>query len=470
MTRLRHEGGFAMQWVVLLTSFLVLLSITTVELVRAESSGSADARLRTAVFHTAEAGMDDFLSKLPDDKTFYYRNVHPAESTRRPTSGADVDPLTTGCEIDANGRKQDPATSASIALTQWTGSITWAYPNGKDNWCAISIDGRSYEYNLQVTPPSASNLNIRIVATGRPAGSTDTSQWRAIEEWVRFSIISDFQMITSGDYRAGSTATTNGKVYAGRDIIHGGVANADLFAERNIYGPGTLNPPAVKYDQTNIRSVLDNTIDFNTFTSSLDDIQRAAQASGHYLDASAAAYRIVFSASGTYTVQSCSLTSGNDPGKTGPTCGAATTKTVPVNGAIFSEKTAVVSGIVDGRVTIATNFDVVVEDEISYEAVGDDVLGLIGKDEVIIAKYAPDTLNWRAAVIAQNGARHSWDSSGSHTLANHIGSTASKGQPFMDQFDVRDYYYDNPLQYLPPPWFPVLDEAYEVNLFREVAP
>lgn len=463
MTRRSHivsrEDGLALPLVVILTSVLALLSVIVIELVRAESGRSVQVTEKNASFQAAEAGLDDYLAKLVDDKTFYFRNVHPAESTRRPTSGPDVDPGTS-CTA--------PKTATGVV---WTASITWTYPNGKDNWCDLS---NGYQYNLQITPPSASNLNIRIVATGRKIGSTNTADWRAIEEWVRFDLVSDFQMITTNDYVVGSTATTNGKIYAGRDIRHSGTATADVFAERFV-NPSccatyNLVAPAQQYDQTTIRTILPNPIDFNTFTGALDDIKRAAQASGNYTDDTVAARKIVLQANGTYTLQSCTATCttpGNNPQ---PTWGAATTYNVPTNGAIYSEKPVVVSGVVDGRVTIASNEDVIVGADISYENAGDDVLGLIGKDEIIIAKYAPATLNWRAAVIAQNGARHSWDSTGSHTLANHTGSTASKGQPYMDMFFTRNYFYDPPLQYLPPPWFPVLDEAYTVNLFREVQP
>ena len=257
-----------MQWVVLLTSILVLLSLTTIEIVRAESSNTSQSRLRGSVFHAAEAGLDDYLAKLVDDKTYYYRNVHPAESTRRPVSGADVDPTSTACEVDSAGRKRDPATSTLLSAAAWTGSTTWTSPNGKDNWCSIVIGNRSYEYNLQITPPSVTNLNTRIIATARPVGSTNVADWRAIEEWVRYSLVSDFQMITSQDYNVGSTATTNGKIYAGRDVNHSGTATADIFAERNVNGPGTLVAPAQTYDQTDIRTVIKSPIDFNNFSPS----------------------------------------------------------------------------------------------------------------------------------------------------------------------------------------------------------
>jgi len=479
MMRLRtfteRQEGFAMQWVVVLTAVLVLLSLTTVDLVRSEAASSANSRQKGAVFQAAEAGMDDFLAKLTDDKTYYFRNVHPAESTRRPVSGADVDSQPGGtCNVDSAGKKRD-ASNGLIPAATWTGSISWTYPNGKDNWCTVSINGKSFDYNLQITPPSAANLNVRVVATGRPHGSTNVAEWRALEEWVQFSMVSDFQMITTDDYTVGATATTNGKIYSSHDIQHSGTATADVFAE-NLVNPsccGSFNlvAPAQKYDKTNIRSVIKNPIDFNTFTGSLDDIQRASQAAGTYLDATPNTWKIVFSSAGTYTKQACTNVGAADPAQTAPTCGAVQGPyTVPANGAIFSEKTVLVSGTVNGRVTIASNYDIDIVGPLDYQTIGDDVLGLIAKNDIIVAKYAPYDLTWRAAVIAQNGARHSWDSSGDHGTANHYGSTASNQHPFMDMFDFRNYYYDPSLQYLPPPWFPVLDEAYSVNLFREVAP
>ena len=112
----------------------------------------------------------------------------------------------------------------------------------------------------------------------------------------------------------------------------------------------------------------------------------------------------------------------------------------------------------------------IVSGNISYLQSGDDVIGLIGKNNVIVALWAPTTIDWRAAVIAENGARHSWNSCNCKTSARHWGSNASNQHPFMDQFVTRIYDYDTTLQYLPPPWFPVLDEAYTVSLFREVRP
>ena len=145
-------------------------------------------------------------------------------------------------------------------------------------------------------------------------------------------------------------------------------------------------------------------------------------------------------ANGTFTAQGCTRTGGNDPGGTQPTCsGSISTYPVPTNGAVYVETTAVVSwptqaSVVNGRVTIAANDDMIVAGDISYVLDGDDVLGLIGKNDVIVASWGPYDLDWHAAVIAQNGARHSWNSCGCKGTATHTGSSASNQHPFMDMF------------------------------------
>ena len=444
-----------MQWVVLLTSVLVLLSTTTVELVRSESASSASSRQKGAVFQAAEAGMDDFLAKLTDDKTYYFRNVHPAESTRRPTTGADVDSLPGGsCTVDAAGKKRDAA-NALIPATAWSGSITWTYPNGKDNWCAVSLNGKTYEYNLQITPPSASNLNVRVVATGRPRGARTSPTGARSRSGCSSRSVSDFQMITTDDYTVGATATTNGKIYSSHDIHHSGTATADVFAE-NLVNPsccGSFNlvAPAKTYDKTNIRTMIKNPIDFNTFTGSLDDIQRASQAAGTYLDATPDTWKLVFSSSGTYTKQACTNVDGPDSGTTPDDPGSHRTLLRRSPGPVHrsgercdlqrEDRARLGDGQRprDGRVELRHRR----RPHHRYQTIGDDVLGLIAKNDIIVAKYTPYDLTWRAAVIAQNGARHSWDSSGDHGTANHYGSTASNQQPFMDMFDTRNYYYDD---------------------------
>ena len=172
-------------------------------------------------------------------------------------TGADVDPLPNWHHLY---RHEDGSARRRLDRYRRLGS---EHPNGKDNWCQLA---NGYEYNLEITPPGATNENIQIVATGRkictPAYSTSsscapgtsTTQWRAVQEWVHWSLLSDFQMITNSDYSAGSTATTNGKIYAGQTraattttSITRAPPRPISTREGTITGPASLQNGAQKY-------------------------------------------------------------------------------------------------------------------------------------------------------------------------------------------------------------------------------
>ena len=82
-----------------------------------------------AAFQAAEAGLDDYTSKLLDDNQFYLHDVAVGESTRRSSGGTLVAP-------------------GASSPTAWAYGTTWTYPNGKDNWRSLT---NGYEYNIQVT-------------------------------------------------------------------------------------------------------------------------------------------------------------------------------------------------------------------------------------------------------------------------------------------------------------------------------
>ena len=49
------------------------------------------------------------------------------------------------------------------------------------------------------------------------------------------------------------------------------------------------------------------------------------------------------------------------------------------------------------------------------------------------------------------------------------GATATYGGGNMGLFTTRVYQYDSTLLYLPPPWFPTIQDAFTIVLSREVA-
>ena len=460
---LKAEGGTALVLVVFLTAALTLTAVSLTEIVRGDASRGEKGVVRDAAFQAAEAGLDDYTSKLLDDNQYFLHDVALGESTRRSSGGTLVSPGATP--------------------TTWLYGTTWTYPNGKNNWRQLT---NGYEYNLQINAPTSTNQFVDIFATGRKQGTTSPA--RVIEERLRPSSVADFLMMTNSDYSVGSAATTYGKIYAGIDssgvahnVDHQGTSYGNIYAEGNITGNPNMQGGALKYDHNTIRTVIKSPISFTSFASSLVDIQRAAQLSGIYLNNAAKdAWQLTFNSNGTVDVKSCTKSGGNPVGGVAPVCGTATNYPVPANGAIYAEQTAVIAGgssscdgltnanCVNGRVTVASNQDIVVGDDLGHVQDGDDVLGLIARNDVIIAQWAPSTTWWRAAVVAQYGRRHSYSSDGSHTLATFTGSVASNLGPYMDMFQNRVYNYDPNLMYLQPPWFPTINYAYTVLLFREL--
>ncbi len=242
-----------------------------------------------------------------------------------------------------------------------------------------------------------------------------------------------------------------------------------MFAEGSISGSYTLQNGAQTYNSATIRTKIKNPINFSSFVTSFVDVQRAAQLSGiHLNDTTAAAWRLTFNAGGTVSVQRCTETSGRDVGDTAPTCGAVTSYAVPSNGAIYTAQTAVVSGTINGRVTVASNVDIVVGGNITYVAASDDVLGLAATNNVVIAKWSPNDMTWQAGVLAQNGTWETYTQDGSHDNMTFRGSSATNLGGSLTMFQTRDYGYLPELQYLSPPWFPVIGDAYTVLMFREL--
>ncbi len=452
---IQQEQGIGMVLVVLIGAMVTLLSVIMIEQVRGESDRSVHQVYGGTSFQAAEAGIDDYVSKLVDDRLYYLHYVHPGEATRRSSGGTDV--------------------AAGVA---WTFGQSWTYPNGKDRWRelptgCVSSDPLCYEYNLRVYPPDATSKFVRIIAAGRKSGATRDT--RVIETYVRPSSLADYYRVVNGDVGWGSGAITNGKIYANGNIDHDGIATANIYAEGQINGSVTMQSGAQRYDvdtTPNVRSQIKNPIDFSNFLTSFTDIERASQLGGGiYLnDPTRAAWRLTFNAGGTVTIERCNQTGGEDVADVLPTCTTYSTPTVPANGAIYAVQDAIVQGNVKGRVTVASNDDIVVANDISFVTSGEDVLGLVAKNYVYVAKYTPDPLTWSAGVIAQTGTWRARDWSGTNkSLMTFRGMAATDdGGSFAGMFDVRDYGYDESFLWLPPPWFPVVEDAYTVLFFREL--
>ena len=439
---IRQEQGVVMVLVVFIMALLTLLSVLLIDTTTSEGSRSSQAVRLDSSFQAAEAGIDDYISKLVDDRLYYAHQVHPGRGHAQ------------GCRRHQRRRRQRLGLQPRLDVSERRRQLAAA------------------GQRLRVQPPGHSAHGGRALdqdSRDRPQGRQHHRTCGGSRFCVRPSSLADFQRVVNGNVSWGSTATTNGKLYAAGTIDHDGHAYADIYAENNVTGSVTMHNGAQKYDHTNIRTVIKNPVNFNALLASLVDIQRASQVAGVYLDdPTKAAWRLVFQSNGTFTARSCTLNGGQDPAAAAPICGSTTTYNVPSNGAVYTAQTAVVSGAVNGRVTVGSNDDIVIADNISRITAGDDVLGLVAKNDVLGATYTPYNLTWYASVIAQSGTWRGWTSDGSHgTMTWYGSSTTNLGGDWV-MFDTRDYSYDPNLLYLPPPWFPVIEDAYTIVLFREL--
>lgn len=287
-------------------------------------------------------------------------------------------------------------------------------------------------------------------------------------------------MIANRDVSYGSTATTRGKIYAGIDefgqphsIAHAGTAYGNLYAEGAIVqSPTYLNGARGYSGSAAVRTVIKNPVNFNSFITSLVDIQTEAAAPGGILlnDATVDAWRLTFNSAGTVTIASCKAVGSNPVGQTSPTCTTTSTRTLGAVQVIYTNQQVIVTGAVKGMITVASNDDVIIGGATTYVTPGTDVLGLIAKNDVVIPQWAPTNLTWYAATVAQTGQWRSWSSDNSHGTMTFTGSTAAALGGYMSMFQVRNYNYDPNLQTVQPPHFPVLEEAYTVLSYREVNP
>ena len=482
--RERNERGAALVLTVMIAVVLAGLGVAAMTRATKEATLSGLEAERASSFEAAQGGVDDYIAKMTEDHQYYLHYVHPAESTRRRTNGA----------LIANGGT-------------WPSENVWTYPSGRDTWKTLT---NGYEFNLQIIPPTNTAVATTIIASGRRTGSTRSL--RTIEVQVRGTSVADFQMFAASDITVGSGATTNGRYYAGVDptnvnvkhnVTHNGTYNADVLAEGQVLGTGTtgpLHPEALKIDSLTVskptlRQVIGpNPPLFNNFSTALSEVERASQGAtggGIYLNdttGTVAGWAIRFKSTGYLDVYSCTKNAGKNlaDGTTAqrPVCNTATpyksNVAVPTIGAIYSQQTVMVSGAVKGRVTVVTQGDAILGDPIaavtsnygslSYVTPGQDVLGIIANLDVIVPYWTASDTSVVGAYIALTGARHSWNSDGSHNSFTHTGATASNKSPFMDMFATRTYNYDANLQFLQPPFYPVLEKAYSILRFREITP
>ena len=386
---------------------------------------------------------------------------------------------------------------------------------------------------------------------------------RSIEVHLKTTTPADFAfMYGQTPTQWGQSASTYGRIYVAPkldqngnmvdagNICHDGAAYGDLMSEAgrvnptNCYFDGShyINPTHFrfvgsplpkKYDTTTSPKAscpygsdpacpLKSPVKFSEFVTSLTDVSKSAAQNTPTMNfnSAGAAWKIMLypgtGTNGTVTIWRCNSQASQATyqtnaysAPTGCSSTPAYSGALPKNGAIYTEQDAVIysaPGIdarVNGHLTIASGGDIVIGTNIHYQqeygGANDDVLGLVAKNNVWVARFAPDQLFWRAAVIAQTGMESVFDCShppnsrvrasnsqmtivGSIADATGDGCAAYGGDPTrtppippIGGYNTRIYASDdgsyssnyNALEFLFPPWYPVIDTQTTV-LFREV--
>ena len=527
------EQGFAIIIAVALMTMVTIISIGLMTLASGESSKSRRDQAADGSYQAAEAGTDAYLSDLTEASGVAFPTAYIAkgEATRTDTKTSATHPNDCSA-LDAKGAPTCPFVSYN-----YTTLGTWKYNGSRASdkgWYTVA--GTGYQYLIQVHPPDPAATGLgsvitKIDVTGRPCsmnvagtqcvGSNDITTWKTIETQLRPSSLSDFQAFLATSITYGPTATTTGPIFVGEDssgnpgnLTHQGTAKANLYAEGTVSpSAGTLQNGAKAFDKNSNPTALCKlnncaAVPFSQFSSTFTTVNGAATAGGIVLAATdntnaalssqayaVDAWKLVFQANGTVLVSSCKLYKDATPktwadydGANAPVCGTAVSKTVPANGAIYSAVDVLVSGVVKGRVTVATAGDVIYGGGVSYNQNGTDVLGVEATGTIYIAQWAEDangSITIYSAQFALHGpftadpncgsptSCHAVCSTGTKCVMTIYGSTAVYGQSssaisMAGMFNVRWYNYDPNLLFVQPPFWPTLGNAFTILTQRPV--
>lgn len=316
---------------------------------------------------------------------------------------------------------------------------------------AGSYEGVSWV--VTATPPaSGAPLTLRSRAT------LDDGISRIVVAQVKFPTFAEYAWLSNNDINVGSGATIYGKMHSNQDITNNGTITDRATAVGTCTGSGTWGSPTYIAPKSGARS-----ISFAAVSTDMAEMKTLAQQNNPTtywpaLGSTGLGYEVILSGVST-TVYRVTASSGSG-GTGGPTTKALIASVnVPANGVMYFDDDVWVQGTYDAGVTIVSGTRTI---RPSGNLVAQDVsnhtksLGLIAYNSVIMpASWSalPTNLTIQAAMLAQNGQITS--ENGSKASITLRGSMASYLTPSMTQgFTTRYYYYDNQLDFFPPPKYP----------------
>lgn len=507
------QRGVAMLTVVMGMLAIVLMTVMIQRLATMQNSSSSFQAREDIVLATTEAMLERYAAKLTIDPFYYQRYVDEAEGPRTCT---DTDSAGFGSEVDPGN-------------VWFTDCTSWSYSDvDPDAWYSHPLltgsvaTGDDAASLIHVSPPVNGGA-VTVTVAGRQAAHISP---RVVQADIRAESVSEFARITEESLSYGIGAITTGKIYAGLDLRYEAQAEAwaDIFAGRHITSPPTFMNGAEGFDSTGsynalgltVTDVYPNPIDFDNFTDDLTLQQIAAcDGGGICLDpvrdaripTSVKAYLVetdnvmaetrlkVSYATTTPSYSSCLDTEeewwlhSQDASWT-----YLDTFALPVNGALWASqhlvlgRTAANHFMLDGALTVyagdsSAPKNVILGASLMYEdgLDGDDVLGVIASDQIIINPVSVGSdrvLDLYGSLLNQQLAMETALSCGGEgsnqvptpSALNTYGSIASIGTGNMSCcFTPRNYGFDERLTRLRPPLFPLLSDEWIYTNWRETS-
>ncbi len=432
----------------------------------------------------------------------------------------------------------DGRTAAQVEAF-WNSSAPFGKTTAYEVEYTDPLGGAVGRYSITVVPPVAGSTIVTVTSIGwtykNPSDTRKVVVRFRRPSWSENAVLAnDFMRFGEGTEIFGKVHSNQGIRFDGlahnvissavstyNDPDHTGSSEFGVHTHVNVPPSSGVNdsarpletPPSVMASRADVfeagRVFPNPTVDFNGVLGDLGNMKTVAQAgtgNSRYFanDSNDVGRRIILKTNGTFDmckVAAASMTgspatydisTNNGYRRTsgGSTCSSCSGQclanyTIPSNGVIFVEDNLWLEGQINNKkVTIvAANLlsgaspSVYIPNDLLYTTyTGNDIIGVIGQQNIDIPKSSDTNLRIDGALLAQQGkvGRSDYGTSDHKTSITVYGAIATNqryGFAWTNGsqdwgYATRNLYYDNSLLYFPPPYFPT-GTQYEMDLWEE---
>lgn len=302
---------------------------------------------------------------------------------------------------------------------------------------------------------------IKITSVG---GVPSLGATRTVVAEVRFPTYADYVFLADDLVRIGKEATIDGQVRSNGDIENAG----HITGKATAAGTVKLTDANAKIDGGYLSNQPE--INFGELSADTTAMQKAAQAAGTYFNASTGhGFLCEFAGS---MVNISEVTAINS--KTGKlTTVLITSMPIPAEGLLYFQQPVWVKGTYSCQVTVCSADTLWIPDNlVPADPKSDQVLGLVAKNDILVPTWydaMPENMKITAAMLSEKGSiKADMQANQTKTSLTILGALAymdfggfatTSGSTVTSGFQTRIYDYDERLQVVPPPMYPIVRDG-----------